>query len=155
MNSSRSQWLARGTRLWLPRKFQASGESRKTSGPQGHEGKKNEGLGTWRNLNIRRERAMGSWDRRGLEARVPGSGEVGCQLLDTSYSPKHPPWSCSPLVEVSRQVVNPRYSSSREGWLLIVCGHLEPGVIEMTGASAPKEQGKVSLTGLLWPMNYI
>lgn len=37
----------------------------------------------------------------------------------------HPPWSCSPPGAVSRQVVNPRYSSSKEGRPLIFCGHLE------------------------------
>lgn len=72
-------------------------------------------------------KAMGPWGGWALEARGPELGEGGCQSLDTSSSPKHSPWSCSALDEVSSQVVNPKYSSSREGWPLplIFCGHLE------------------------------
>lgn len=72
-------------------------------------------------------KGMKSYGVLGEEATAgrvfPGPEEGGCLCLDSSSSCKRSPWSCSPLGEVSRQVVSPRYSSSTERWLLIFCGH--------------------------------
>lgn len=74
-------------------------------------------------------------EEEGLETFL-SQGEANAKYLDT-ISPKHSPWSVSPLGEVSRQVVNAMYSSSREGWPLIFSRHLEPGVLQLTRASVP------------------
>lgn len=69
---------------------------------------------------------MESWGGRGLAARVLESGKGGGLCLDTSSPPKCSPWSFSSPGEVSKQVVNPRYSSSRKGYPLIFYEHLKP-----------------------------